>query len=70
MNCYRCGSNNVSVQIISENKKTGIFTVLLYVLLLCLPPIGWIILFILLVTRRPINRTVTICQNCGNKIIY
>lgn len=43
--CPWCGSPNVHVQAVSEVKQRGCFTVLLYLILLCIPVVGWIALF-------------------------
>ena len=45
MTCPKCGSENVSVQAVAETQKRGCFTVLLYIILFCIPVIGWIALF-------------------------
>lgn len=35
--CPKCGSPDVSVQAVAEQKKRGCLTVLMYIVLLCLP---------------------------------
>ena len=65
MICPQCGSDRVQVQLVSEIRKRGCLSVLLYLILLCIPVIGWIALFMLLRGRK--SRTVAygVCQNCG-----
>ena len=65
MICPKCGSDRVQVQLVSEIRKRGCLSVLLYLILLCIPVIGWIALFMLLRGRK--SRTVAygVCQNCG-----
>ena len=65
MICPKCGSDRVQVQLVPEIRKRGCLSVLLYLILLCIPVIGWIALFMLLRGRK--SRTVAygVCQNCG-----
>ena len=65
MHCQRCGSNNVQVQAVSEVKSRGCLTVLLYLVLLCIPVIGWIALFFLIKGRKSKTVNYAVCQNCG-----
>ena len=44
MICPKCGSDRVQVQLVSEIRKRGCLSVLLYLILLCIPVIGWIAL--------------------------
>lgn len=67
MKCPKCGSENVQVQAVSEMKSRGCLTVLLYIILLCIPVIGWIALFMLLRGRKSKTITYAVCQNCGNR---
>ena len=67
MTCNRCGSNRTTVQAVNEVKKRGCFTVLLYLVLLCLPVIGWIALFFLLRGRKSVTNSYLVCQDCGYK---
>ncbi|MEE1155327.1 MAG: hypothetical protein UH241_09240 [Acutalibacteraceae bacterium] len=67
MSCPKCQSNNISYQAVSENKKRGCLSILLYVALLCVPVIGWIALFKLLQGKKSKTITYAVCQNCGNR---
>lgn len=69
MRCPRCHSENVQVQAVSEVKRRGCFTVLLYIVLLCIPVLGWIVLFALLRGRKSKTSTYAVCQNCGHRWI-
>lgn len=68
MTCPNCGSNNMQVQAVSEMKKRGCFTILLIIILICIPVVGWIGLFFLLRGRKSKTVTYAICQNCGYKV--
>lgn len=63
--CPWCGSTNVHVQAVSEVKQRGCFTVLLYLVLLCIPVVGWVALFFLLRGRKSRTSSYAVCQNCG-----
>ena len=67
MVCPRCGSNNVNVQAVAEMNKRGCFKVLLYIILICIPIVGWIALAFLLRGRKTKTVTYAVCQNCGYK---
>ena len=47
MRCKKCGSENVSIQTISEGRKSGCGTILLYIIL-AVSILGWFILIPLL----------------------
>ena len=65
MICPKCGSDRVQVQLVSEIRKRGCLSVLLYLILLCIPVIGWIALFMLLRGRKSKTASYAVCQNCG-----
>lgn len=67
MVCPNCGSQNVSIQAVAEQKKRGCLSVLLIIILLLIPIIGWIALIILLRGRKSTTVTYALCQNCGNR---
>jgi hypothetical protein len=67
MKCIKCGRENVQVQVVSETQKRGCLSVLLYIILLCIPVIGWIALFMLLRGRKSKTRNYYVCQNCGKR---
>lgn len=66
MKCRKCGSENVSVQTISESRKSGCGTILLYIIL-AVSVLGWFILIPLLLRRKTDTNTYAVCQNCGHK---
>lgn len=67
MTCPKCGSSNVTVQAVAEIKKRGCLTVLLYIVLLFIPIIGWIALFMLLRGRKSKTVNYNVCQDCGHR---
>lgn len=67
MLCPKCQSQNVTIQAVSEQKKRGCFTVLLYIILFCIPVLGWIALFCLLRGKKSKTVSYAVCQDCGNK---
>lgn len=66
MKCTKCGSENVSVQIVAERKKRGCFVIMFYIIL-AVTLIGWLVLIPLLIGRRTVKKTYAVCQNCGNR---
>ena len=69
MTCPKCG-NQMQIQAVSEVKRRGFFTVLLYLILICMPIIGWIILISLLRGQKSQTKTVAVCQTCGYQCEY
>lgn len=67
MICPKCKSENVILQPVAETKKRGCLAVLLYIILLFIPVIGWIALFMLLRGRKSSTITYAVCQQCGNR---
>jgi Ca2+/Na+ antiporter len=65
--CEKCGSNNVNVQVTNEHISVGCLGAIGYLILFCIPIIGWIALFHLIVRRRNKSRDFVVCQNCGHK---
>ncbi len=65
MVCKKCGSNNVNVQAVNEVKRRGCLTVLIYLILLCIPVLGWFVLFSLLRGRKSKTKSWMVCQDCG-----
>ena len=57
MICKRCGSANVFVAPVVEQRPRGCLLTLFYIILLCIPILGWIALFFLIRGRR--SKTVT-----------
>ncbi|MGN1111810.1 MAG: hypothetical protein ACI4RP_01270 [Acutalibacteraceae bacterium] len=68
MVCPNCGSKNMQVQAVAEMKKRGCLTILLYIILILIPVIGWIGLFCLLRGRKSKTVTYAVCQDCGYKV--
>ena len=69
MTCPKCG-NQMQIQAVSEVKRRGFFTVLLYLFLILIPVIGWIILINLMRGQKSQMRTLAVCQTCGYKCEY
>ena len=65
MQCKKCGSNNVNVQAVNEQKRRGGVTVLLYLVLICIPVIGWIFLVLLIRGKKAKTTSWMVCQDCG-----
>lgn len=65
-NCPKCGGD-MQVQAVAETQKRGCLAVLLYIVLLCIPVIGWIALFMLLRGKKSKTFTYSVCQSCGFK---
>ena len=68
MVCPKCGSYKTNVQAVSETQKRGCLTVILYLILLCLPVVGWIALFMLLRGKKSKTVTYMVCQDCGYRM--
>lgn len=66
MTCPKCKSENVQVQTISESRKSGCLTILLYIILAC-TILGLFILIPLLLRRKTETVTYGVCQNCGHR---
>ena len=69
MTCPKCG-NQMQIQAVSEVKRRDIFTVLLYLILICIPVIGWIILISLLRGQKGQVKMLAVCQTCGYRCEY
>jgi cytochrome b561 len=57
----------MDIQAVAEIRKRGCLSVLLYIILLCLPIIGWIALFMLLRGRKSKTVSIAVCQSCGKR---
>lgn len=66
MVCPKCKSENVQIQTVSESRKTGCLTILLYILLAC-TILGLLIVIPLLLRRKTETVTYAVCQDCGHK---
>ena len=67
MICRHCGTT-MEMQTATETKRRSIFTILIYIVLLCVPIIGWIALFkILGGSKKQKAVTFAVCPNCGRR---
>ncbi len=64
MTCPRCGGHNISFQTVSETRKTGCGTIILYILL-CMTILGILIVIPLALRNRTETVTYAVCQDCG-----
>ena len=69
MTCPKCGSQ-MQIQAVSEVKRRGFFTVLLYLFLILIPVIGWIILISLMRGQKSQTKMLAVCQTCGYRCEY
>lgn len=65
MNCPRCNSDKVHVQIIQQRKYGSFLTFIVRVILFFWVFIVWL-LSLLIRTSKIKNKTVAVCSNCGN----
>lgn len=66
MVCPKCKSENVQIQTVSESRKTGCLTILLYIILAC-TILGLLIVIPLLLRRKTETVTYAVCQDCGHR---
>ena len=66
MICPNCGSDNVTVQAVAEQKKRSCLMSCLW-LLLAICTFGLILLIPLLTRKGSKTKSYAICQNCGHK---
>lgn len=64
--CPRCSSHNIAYQTVTESRKSGCGTVLLYVIL-ALTVFGLLIVIPLMLRKKTETVTYAVCQNCGNR---
>lgn len=64
--CSKCGGD-MTVQVVTEQKKTGCFTVLFYIIL-ALTVIGLLIVIPLALRKKTETVTYAVCQVCGRKV--
>lgn len=65
MRCWKCGTT-MEMTTVTETKKRGCFTILIYIILLFIPVIGWIALFAMLRGSTKVHAvTYAVCPNCG-----
>lgn len=66
MTCPKCGSQNVNVQAVAEQKKRGCLGALMWILL-AICTFGLIIIIPMITKKGSKTRNYAVCQNCGNR---
>ena len=67
MKCSRCGTQ-MEMQTVSQTKHRNPLVILIYIVLLFIPIIGWIALFkILGGSKKQKAVTFAVCPNCGHR---
>ena len=67
MNCKKCGAV-MNMETVSETKHRNPLVILIYIVLLCVPVIGWIALFKILSGSKKQKAVVyAVCPQCGYK---
>ena len=65
MRCKKCDEEMI-MQTVSETQRRSIFTILLYIILLFIPIVGWIALFLLIAGKgKQRGVTYAVCPRCG-----
>ena len=68
--CPKCGSNNVTIQLIQEQKRRGCLTAIIVfcikLVLLLINLMIWLISLLLPKSKKTKTNKYAICQNCGN----
>ncbi len=62
--CKKCGSNNINVQMVAEQKKRGILMSILWIIA-AICTFGIILLIPLLTKKGSKTKKYVVCQNCG-----
>lgn len=69
MRCIKCGSENITVQLINEQKKRGcliaIISFTIKLIILCISFILWLISLLIPVKKKIKTSKYAVCQNCG-----
>lgn len=66
MVCKKCGSENVTMQVIEEKKRSGIISTLIQILICCtLIGIPFFVLWKIIRGRKTKTVTYAVCQECG-----
>lgn len=65
MVCKKCKSNNVSVQVVAEQKKRGCFGALMWITF-AIFTCGLVLLIPLLTKKGSKKRKYAVCNNCGH----
>ena len=61
MTCPKCGSSDVTMQMMNEQKNKGCYWLMLFV-----PVIGWIAWFFIVFKKNHKTVTKALCQKCGH----
>lgn len=64
--CPHCHGTNIQYQTVTESKKTGCLTILLYILLAC-TILGLLIVIPLALRKKTETVTYAVCQDCGKR---
>lgn len=70
IHCPKCGSNNVTIQLIQEQKKRGCLTsimiLLVKIVLFFINLIIWVISLLIPKGHKTKTNKYAVCQNCGH----
>ena len=70
IHCPKCGSNNVTIQLVNEQKKRGcliaLISLIIKIVLIFVSIILWLISLIIPTKRKTKTNKYAICQNCGH----
>ena len=66
MMCPKCKSENVDIQVIEERKKTGLITIIFYILL-AISVLGLFVLIPILLRKKTRTVTYVVCKDCGKR---
>ena len=67
MKCWKCGTTMI-MQTASVTKRRGCITMLIYIILLFIPVIGWLALFAILRGSSKVrSATYAVCPHCGHR---
>lgn len=64
--CPKCGKHSIQYQTVTESRKTGCGTIILYILLAC-TILGLFIVIPLMLRKKTETVTYAVCQNCGHR---
>lgn len=67
MRCHRCGTE-MDMQTVSESKNRGCISILFYIILFCIPVIGWLALAYIFIKGSKVRGvTYAVCPHCGHR---
>lgn len=68
--CPKCGSNNVTFQLVNEQKKRGCLVALIMIfiklILFFISFVIWLVSLIIPKSRKSKTNKYAVCQNCGH----